>query len=39
MEHFDLIVIGSGPAGEKAAVHAAYHNFKVAVVERFSFSE
>ena len=36
MEQYDLIVIGSGPAGEKAAVHAAYHGFKVAVVERRS---
>ncbi len=33
---YDLIVIGSGPAGEKAAVHAAYHGLKVAMVERQS---
>ena len=33
-EHFDLVVIGSGPAGEKAAVHAAYFDKKVALVER-----
>ncbi|HTM20307.1 MAG TPA: Si-specific NAD(P)(+) transhydrogenase [Kofleriaceae bacterium] len=32
---FDLIVIGSGPAGEKAAVKAAYFDKKVAVIERF----
>ncbi len=32
---FDLIVIGSGPAGEKAAVKAAYFNKRVALVERF----
>jgi NAD(P) transhydrogenase len=31
---YDLIVIGSGPAGEKAAVHAAYHGLRVAVVEK-----
>jgi len=31
---FDLIVIGSGPAGEKAALHAALHGRKVAVVEK-----
>lgn len=36
MKHFDLIVIGSGPAGEKAAVKAAYHGKSVAVVERES---
>jgi NAD(P) transhydrogenase len=31
---FDLVVIGSGPAGEKAATHAAYFGKRVAVVER-----
>ncbi len=31
---FDLIVIGSGPAGEKAAAKAAYFGKKVAVIER-----
>lgn len=31
---FDLLVIGSGPAGEKAAVKAAYFGKRVAVVER-----
>ncbi len=36
MEQYDLVVIGSGAAGEKAAVHAAYHGFKVAVVEKCS---
>jgi len=34
MEKFDLIVIGSGPAGEKAAVKAAYFGYKVAIVEK-----
>src|SRR3954467_7212330 len=34
MEHFDLIVIGSGPAGEKGAAQAAYFNKRVAVIER-----
>jgi NAD(P) transhydrogenase len=33
-EQYDLIVIGSGPAGEKAAVHAAYFGKRVAIVER-----
>lgn len=33
-EHFDLIVIGSGPAGEKGAAQAAYFGKKVALVER-----
>lgn len=32
---FDLVVIGSGPAGEKAAVKAAYFGKRVALVERF----
>jgi NAD(P) transhydrogenase len=32
--HYDLVVVGSGPAGEKAAALAAYHGKRVAVVER-----
>jgi NAD(P) transhydrogenase len=32
---FDLVVIGSGPTGEKAAVKAAYFGRRVAVIERF----
>lgn len=31
---FDLVVIGCGPAGEKAAAQAAYFGKRVAVVER-----
>ena len=31
---YDLIVIGSGPAGEKAAVKAAYFGKKVALIEK-----
>ena len=31
--HFDLVVIGSGPAGEKGAARAAYEGKKVALVE------
>jgi len=34
MSHYELIVIGSGPAGEKAAVKAAYFGHKVALVEK-----
>jgi NAD(P) transhydrogenase len=34
MFDFDLVVIGSGPAGEKAATQAAYFEKRVAVVER-----
>lgn len=34
MHTFDLIVIGTGPAGEKAAVKAAYFGYKVAIVEK-----
>lgn len=33
MELFDLIVIGSGPAGEKGAAQAAYFGKRVAVIE------
>jgi NAD(P) transhydrogenase len=34
MDHYDLIVIGSGPAGEKGAAQAAYFDKKVALIER-----
>ena len=34
LETFDLVVIGSGPAGEKGAVQAAYFGKKVALVEK-----
>jgi NAD(P) transhydrogenase len=34
LETFDLVVIGSGPAGEKGAVQAAYFGKKVAIVEK-----
>jgi NAD(P) transhydrogenase len=33
-EHFDLVVIGCGPAGEKAGAQAAYFGKRVAVIER-----
>jgi NAD(P) transhydrogenase len=33
-ENYDLVVIGSGPAGEKAALHTAYFGKWVAVVEQ-----
>jgi NAD(P) transhydrogenase len=32
-EHYDLVVIGSGPAGEKGAAQVAYYGKKVALVE------
>ncbi len=32
-EHYDLIVIGSGPAGEKGAAQVAYYGKRVALVE------
>src|SRR5215469_4576657 len=35
-QHFDVIVIGSGPGGEGAAMQATKLDKKVAVVERFS---
>ena len=34
MSEYDLICIGSGPAGEKAATQASYFGRKVAIVER-----
>src|SRR5436190_12448446 len=33
-DHFDLIVIGAGPAGEKGAAQAAYFGKRVCIVER-----
>lgn len=33
-DKFDLVVIGSGPAGEKGAAQAAYYGKKVAVVDK-----
>jgi NAD(P) transhydrogenase len=33
-KRFDMVVIGSGPAGEKAAAQAAYFGKRVAIVER-----
>jgi NAD(P) transhydrogenase len=33
-DRYDLVVIGSGPAGEKGAAQAAYFGKRVAVVER-----
>jgi len=35
-QHYDLVVIGSGPAGEKGAARAAYEGKKVAMVEAAS---
>lgn len=35
-DRFDLVVIGSGPAGDKGASQAAYFGHRVAVVERRS---
>src|SRR5271157_4566489 len=36
-ENFDLIVIGCGPAGEKAGAQAAYFGKRVAVIERAEY--
>ncbi|HET9913439.1 MAG TPA: Si-specific NAD(P)(+) transhydrogenase [Anaerolineales bacterium] len=36
-EHYDLIVIGAGPAGEKGAAKAAQHGKRVALIERAPF--
>ena len=34
MQQYDLIVIGSGPAGEKGAAQAAYFGKRVALIEQ-----
>ena len=34
VEAYDLICLGCGPAGEKAATQAAYFGYRVAIVER-----
>jgi NAD(P) transhydrogenase len=36
-ECFDIAVIGSGPAGQKAAMYAAKHGKKVVIIDRRSF--
>jgi NAD(P) transhydrogenase len=33
-QEYDLIVIGSGPAGQKAALAAAKHRFRVAIIDQ-----
>ena len=33
---YDLVVIGSGPAGQKAALNAAKLGKRVAIIERFN---
>src|SRR5664279_2776236 len=35
MDMFDIIVIGSGPAGQKAAIAAAKLGHRAAIVERY----
>ena len=34
LEHFDLVVIGAGPAGEKGAAQAAYFGKTVCLIEK-----
>jgi NAD(P) transhydrogenase len=34
MAHYDMLVIGSGPAGQKAAIQAAKVGKKVGIIER-----
>jgi NAD(P) transhydrogenase len=36
VQHYDLLVIGTGPAGEKGAAQAAYFGKRVAIVEASS---
>ena len=35
MAHYDVVVLGCGPAGERAAIQASRAGRKVAVVERY----
>ena len=37
MEKFDIVIIGAGPGGYPAAIHAAQLNKKVAIVEKEKF--
>lgn len=37
MKKYDVLIIGSGPAGEKAAIQASKLNKKVAVIERQAY--
>ncbi|MEE9543283.1 MAG: Si-specific NAD(P)(+) transhydrogenase [Thermodesulfobacteriota bacterium] len=37
MDHYDVLIIGSGPGGEKAAVQSAKLSKRVAVIERKPF--
>lgn len=37
MQEYDILVIGSGPSGEKAAVKAGYFGKKVALIEKESY--
>lgn len=34
MKNYDLVIIGSGPGGEKAAAKAAYFGYSVAIIEK-----
>src|SRR5438034_6021585 len=36
-KRFDLVVIGSGPAGEKGAAQAAYFGKRVALIEKSDY--
>jgi len=33
LSHYDLVVIGAGPAGEKGGAQAAYFGKRVALIE------
>jgi NAD(P) transhydrogenase len=37
MAHYDMVVIGSGPAGQKAAIQGAKVGKKIGIVERKKF--
>lgn len=39
MEKFDIAIIGAGPGGYVAAIHAAKHGKKVALIERDKLGE
>jgi len=35
--HFDIIIVGAGPAGLSAAIHLANSNFKIALIDKATF--
>ena len=34
VHNYDVVVIGTGPAGESAAINAAKHGMRVSIIEK-----